>query len=85
MKSSQAEKVVSRVLTEDILTITEARKELASITGKRPDKATLARWIHRGVGGIKLDAVRLGGRQLFTSRQAITRFIEARTAKTVAS
>lgn len=73
---------VSRVLTEDVLTLAQARKELASITGKRPDKATLSRWIHRGCGGVKLDAIRLG-MQLFTSRQALTRFIEARTQKTV--
>lgn len=73
---------VNRILTEDMLTLAAARKELASITGKRPDKATMTRWIHRGVGGIKLDAVRLGV-QLFTSRQALTRFIEARTHQSI--
>ena len=73
---------VNRILTEDVLTLSQARKELASITGKRPDKATITRWIHRGCGGVKLDAIRLGV-QLFTSRQALTRFIEARTQKTV--
>lgn len=72
--------VVSRILTEDVLTLSDARRELAGITGKRPDKSTMARWIHRGVGGIKLESVALG-RQLFTSKQALTRFIEARTAK----
>ena len=81
-KTKQAETAVSRILTEDVLTLSHARKELASITGKRPDKATLTRWIHRGCGGTKLDAIRLGV-QLFTSRQALTRFIEARTQKTV--
>lgn len=74
--------VVNRILTEDVLTLSDARKELASITGKRPDKSTMTRWIHRGVGGIKLEAVVLG-RQIFTSRQALTRFAEARTAKTL--
>ncbi len=82
MNATNAEKVVTRVLTEDILTLADARNELRNITGKRPDKATMARWIHRGVGGVRLDAVRLGC-QLFTSRQALTRFIEARTQKTV--
>ena len=81
-KPAEAETAVSRILTEDVLTLSQARKELASITGKRPDKATMARWIHRGCGGVKLDAIRLGI-QLFTSRQALTRFIEARTQKTV--
>ncbi|HUP78918.1 MAG TPA: DUF1580 domain-containing protein [Pirellula sp.] len=78
-KTNNAAEVVSRILTEDVLTLTQARDELASITGIRPDKATLTRWIHRGVGGIKLEAIRLGGRNIFTSTQALTRFIEART------
>lgn len=76
------EMAVSRILTEDILTITDARKEIASITGQRPDLSTMTRWIHRGVGGTKLEAVRIG-RQLITSRQAITRFIETRTANSI--
>ncbi len=70
---------VNRILTEDVLSLSDARRELHAATGKRPDKATLTRWIHRGVGGVRLEAVALG-RQLFTSRQALTRFIEARTA-----
>ena len=82
MSASQAESVVSRVLTEDILTLAQARSELFHLTGRRPDKATMTRWIHRGVGGVKLDAVRIGC-QLLTSRQGITRFIEARTEKSI--
>lgn len=84
MHRKTAESVVSRVLTEDVITLSQARTELYHITGRRPDKATMTRWIHRGVHGIHLDAVRVGI-QLLTSRQAITRFIEARTAKSVAS
>lgn len=72
----------NRILTEDILTIHDARKEIASITGQRPDISTMTRWIHRGVGGTKLDAVRIG-RQLITSKQAITRFIETRTSTSI--
>ena len=78
-KTNNAAEVVSRILTEDVLTLTQARSELGNLTGIRPDKATLTRWIHRGVGGIKLEAIRLGGRNIFTSMQALTRFIEART------
>jgi hypothetical protein len=77
-----AQELVSRILSEDVLTLSEARNELAEITKKRPDKATVFRWVHRGCGGIKLEAVRLG-RQLFTSRQALTRFIQARTAASI--
>ena len=67
-----------RILTEHVLSLKEARDEIKAITGQRPDKSTIGRWIHRGAGGAKLSAIRLGDR-LFTSREAITRFIEART------
>lgn len=82
MRKQDLSTAVNRVLTEDVLTLAQARYELYQITGKRPDKATMTRWIHRGVGGIKLDAIRVG-MQLLTSRQALTRFIEERTQKTV--
>lgn len=81
-KSNNAQESVSRILTEDVLTLSQARKELFEITGKRPDKATMTRWIHRGVGGVKLEAIRLGI-QILVSRQSITRFIEARTKESM--
>ncbi len=82
MSALKTESVVSRVLTEDVLTLAEARTELFRATGRRPDKATMTRWIHRGAGGVKLDAIRIGC-QLLTSKQALTRFIEARTANSI--
>ncbi len=77
-----AKSVASRILTEDVLTLAEARTALFQSTKRRPDKATMTRWIHKGVGGVRLEAVRMGC-QLLTSRQALTRFIEARTAKSI--
>lgn len=78
-----AAETVRRVLSEDVLTLNQAQEELESLTGKRPDKATLCRWIHRGVSGVKLEAVRIGGREILTSSQAITRFITSRTGQMV--
>lgn len=71
---------VRRILSEDVLTLAEARAEIARVTGRRvrPDKSTMHRWIHRGVDGIRLEAIRLG-REWVTSRQAITRFAVARS------
>jgi hypothetical protein len=69
---------VSRILTEEPITLLEARSEIASVTGRRVDKCTLYRWCLRGVGGIKLEHIRLGDR-ILTSRPAITRFITARS------
>lgn len=73
------ENVVSKILTEDVKTLQEARTELFRATGRRPDKTTLYRWCLRGVAGTKLEHIRLGDR-ILTSSQAITRFIEARSA-----
>ncbi len=74
----------ARILSEDVLTLQDARREIASITGRRPDKTTLYRWCLRGVGKSKLEHVRLGNR-IITSRQAVTRFIESRSVECDAS
>ena len=73
--------IVERILSEDVLSLAQARAEIFEATGHRPDKATLCRWIHKGCGGVKLEAIRLGSQSLFTSVQAINRFIIARTEK----
>jgi hypothetical protein len=80
--TTDAQAVVGRVLTEDVLTLAQARAEIHQITGRRPDKGTICRWVHRGAEGIRLDAVRVGS-QLLTSRQALHRFISARTAQSI--
>ena len=80
-KTTDGAEVVSRVLTEDILSLSQAQRELQSLIGTRTDKSTLIRWIRKGVRGAKLDAVRLGGRSIFTSSQALTRFIQATTSQ----
>lgn len=69
---------VSKILTEDPITLQEARSEIANVTGHRPDKCTIYRWCLKGVGGTRLEHIRLGDR-ILTSLPAITRFIEARS------
>lgn len=76
---SSAAETTSKVLTERVLTIAQAQAEIQQATGHRPDKATIHRWTKRGVGGVKLDAIRLGNTTL-TSAEAINRFITARTS-----
>ncbi len=78
------EEVVRKVLSESILTTSQALFELQSISGKRPDKATLHRWIFRGIGGIRLEAVRVGMNWV-TSVEALNRFIVATTDRAVNS
>ena len=74
-----ASETVSRILTESVVTVAETRAIIHESTGQRPEKTTIQRWMHRGVGGVKLEHVRLGS-QLLTSVEAINRFITARTA-----
>jgi hypothetical protein len=81
--SRNTEDIVRRVLSEDVLTIAQARVEIQNITGQRPDKATLTRWILRGVSGVKLDAAKIGPNWI-TSTQALNRFIVARTEQATA-
>ena len=78
MASTTTESTVSRILTEDVLTLQDARTEIFRATGRRPDKTTLYRWCLRGVNQTKLEHIRLGDR-ILTSRQAITRFIAERS------
>lgn len=59
------------LLTEDTITLNEACKELPG----NPHVSTLWRWKDRGVDGVKLETIKIGTKH-FTSRQALTRFLE---------
>lgn len=61
-----------KLLTEHPLSLPQAAKELPG----RPDASTLWRWSQRGVRGVRLETFKIGSR-LFTTRQALTRFIAA--------
>ncbi len=52
--------------------------QAAAILPFRPHVSTLHRWRLRGIGGVRLETIRLGGRR-FTSEQALTRFFRATT------
>jgi len=57
---------------ETLLTVKQARKVLPS----RPSINTIYRWFWKGVRGIKLESIRVGGR-IFTTKEACERFIHA--------
>lgn len=63
------------LLTENLLTVPQVTEEIEAATGRRPNRATVHRWMTRGVGGYKLESVRIG-RSIFSSRESLTRFIE---------
>jgi hypothetical protein len=62
------------ILSEAIVSLAEAAK----IIPTRPDVSTLWRWYRRGVRGIRLETVIIGGKR-YTSRESIQRFIERTT------
>jgi hypothetical protein len=65
---------------ESPLSIAEAAARVPSFRpGKKTHVATIFRWIQHGVRGVKLEAVRLGGRWV-TSAEALQRFAEACSA-----
>ena len=68
------------LLAEDTLSLPQAARELPGT----PDPSTLWRWATRGVKGVKLETVRIGAGRVYTSRQALTRFLE-RTQEPVAA
>lgn len=61
---------------ETIITLGEACKAFPP-TGV--STATMARWIQRGIKGVKLETIVIGHRRL-TSREAIQRFIAAQNS-----
>ena len=60
---------------EQMLTLTQATAELPG----RPHIPTIWRWHARGLHGVKLETIVIGGRR-FTSREALQRFAERTTA-----
>lgn len=61
--------------SETLLSLTDAANTLPG----RPNVTTVWRWRNRGVRGVRLETICLGGRR-FTSREALSRFFAATTA-----
>jgi hypothetical protein len=61
---------------EEAITLNRAR-HLPAVrrNGRAPDLATMYRWVTRGVAGVKLKSVKVGGARC-TSEQAVRRFLE---------
>jgi hypothetical protein len=72
------------VFVSDVLALMAAARGVrpgprpSGAPGRRPHAATVHRWILRGVGGVHLEAVKLGGRWA-TSVEAVDRFIDRLT------
>ena len=68
--------------SETVISIDDAAKHVSKISCKKRNRSVILRWINRGVSGVRLSAIRIGG-ELFTSKEALNTFLnEARVAKT---
>lgn len=63
------------LLTESTLSLSQAACELPKLGGRKLHASSLWRWARKGVRGVKLEYVRLGGR-ILTSREALARFAQ---------
>ena len=61
---------------EQLVTLCEAAKLLPLLNAKRISANAIWRWCRKGVSGIHLEHVRIGGR-IFTSPDALNRFVNA--------
>lgn len=59
------------LMTEDLIGINQVPKQLQN----RVHVSTVWRWTNRGIKGVQLETIKLGGKTL-TSQQALTRFIQ---------
>lgn len=65
------------VFSEELLPIA---KSGVAFPGSNPSQATIQRFRLKGINGIKLESVKVGGLR-YTSREAISRFIAAQNAE----
>lgn len=65
-----------RLRSEGAISLSEASGVVWEVTGRKPAKSTLIRWVLRGSSGKRLAALRVGG-TYFTTRQAVDDFIES--------
>lgn len=61
---------------DEHVSLNQAAKELPSGGPSGVHVSTIVRWSTRGIGGVKLETTRFGGRR-YTTRGALLRFFEA--------
>jgi hypothetical protein len=63
---------------EELLELSKVPANLERRTGKRLNVSTVYRWINRGIAGIHLETILVGGSR-YTSAQALNRFFTQST------
>jgi hypothetical protein len=66
-------------LSEQLLTLSAAARDLPGPSGRGLHVSTLWRWMQRGIRGVRLETCMIGGTR-YTSREALERFVARTTA-----
>lgn len=66
---------------EELLTLAQAARRIPSRTGKGLHVSTVGRWALKGLRGVKLETIQVGGTK-YTSKEAVQRFFDALTRLT---
>jgi hypothetical protein len=66
---------------EKLIPLGKACQFMSATRGQKASPSALCRWILRGKEGVRLDAVRLNGGGWWTSREALSRFAAALSAR----
>ena len=64
--------------TEELLELNKVPANLERRTGKRLNLSTVYRWTNRGIAGVRLETVLVGGSR-YTSAEALNRFFTQST------
>lgn len=62
--------------SETIISLDEGAKHVSQISGTKRNRRVLVRWSNRGVAGVKLPTIRIGG-ELYTSQEKLNWFLNA--------
>lgn len=65
--------------SNELLSLAQAAKACPAVDGKRPHASTIWRWMRKGIGGVRLEHVRIG-RRVVTTRPALDDFFRATAA-----
>ena len=68
------------LLTEQLLSMSEAAKQIPAIGGRRVHRNSVLRWCNQGLSGVVLESILISGRCL-TSVEALERFSRALVEK----
>lgn len=63
-------------MKDPLIPLANVAAKFPAPSGKRRSMSSLIRWVKKGVDGVRLEAVRVGG-SWYTTEEAVNRFIQS--------